>query len=177
MNTNQAILLNGTSSAGKSSIAQEIMKEVTCPVLHLKVDIFLENIHFKFVEDKSKMGYLYRSALDLFNKTIQNASQKEMALVIDTVIVKDEVYEAIMSALALKKVCSVGVYCDIDVAKSREVARGDRMIGLVEAQIEAVHENRPYDLKVDTTINSSEFCAKEILTFIESIPKIPNTLS
>jgi len=52
----------------------------------------------------------------------------------------------------------------LEILKAREAARGDRRIGLAEIQFPMVHQNREYDIEVDTSIKTAEACAAEILT-------------
>ncbi|GAA1019160.1 hypothetical protein GCM10009565_02660 [Amycolatopsis albidoflavus] len=60
------------------------------------------------------------------------------------------------------RVLWVGVRCDSAVAAGREVARGDRVIGMAASQAEMVHRGMVYDLEVDTTRTESLECARTI---------------
>jgi chloramphenicol 3-O phosphotransferase len=57
----------------------------------------------------------------------------------------------------------VGVKCDREVARAREVLRPDRVAGLAESQSAVVHEGVVYDMIVDTSHATSESCAARIL--------------
>ena len=61
----------------------------------------------------------------------------------------------------------VGVGCDGAVAAGREVARGDRIIGMAASQAEAVHRGMVYDLEVDTARAESMECARIIAAQVE----------
>jgi chloramphenicol 3-O phosphotransferase len=54
-------------------------------------------------------------------------------------------------ALASLPVLWVGVRCDREVAVARELARGDRTIGMAASQADLVHDGVRYDLEVDTS--------------------------
>ena len=56
----------------------------------------------------------------------------------------------------------VGVRCDPDIAVGREIARGDRTVGMAAAQADTVHEGVVYDLEVDTGHTESLDCARAI---------------
>ncbi|WP_329568703.1 chloramphenicol phosphotransferase CPT family protein [Kitasatospora sp. NBC_01266] len=56
----------------------------------------------------------------------------------------------------------VGVRCAAAVAAEREVARGDRAVGMAAAQAELVHRGVRYDLEVDTAHAESMACARLI---------------
>ena len=60
----------------------------------------------------------------------------------------------------------VGVRCDSAVAAGREIARGDRVRGMAEAQADIVHEGVHYDLEVDTTHTESLTCARTIAAHV-----------
>ncbi|MGW4394019.1 phosphotransferase-like protein [Amycolatopsis nivea] len=67
-----------------------------------------------------------------------------------------------LKALGDLRVLWVGVRCDSAIAAGREVARGDRVIGMAADQAEAVHRGIVYDLEVDTTRTESLECARAI---------------
>lgn len=46
------------------------------------------------------------------------------------------------------------------VAAGREIARGDRIIGMAAAQADVVHQDVVYDLQVDTTHAEAWECAR-----------------
>lgn len=56
----------------------------------------------------------------------------------------------------------VGVRCDSGTAAAREIARGDRVVGMAAKQAEMVHQGVVYDLEVDTTHTESLDCARTI---------------
>jgi chloramphenicol 3-O phosphotransferase len=62
----------------------------------------------------------------------------------------------------------VGVRCDAAVAAGRELARGDRVAGMAEAQAELVHRGMSYDVEVDTAKAEAVECAKLIAARIGS---------
>jgi chloramphenicol 3-O phosphotransferase len=55
-----------------------------------------------------------------------------------------------------------GVRCQSAVAEGREIARGDRIIGMAASQAELVHQGVVYDLQVDTTHTEALACAQVI---------------
>jgi chloramphenicol 3-O phosphotransferase len=61
----------------------------------------------------------------------------------------------------------VGVRCDSAVAAGREIARGDRVIGMAESQADLVHRRIAYDLQVDTTHTEALDCARVIAARVQ----------
>ena len=66
------------------------------------------------------------------------------------------------NALGPLQVLWVGVRCDATVAAGRELARGDRIVGMAASQEELVHLGVVYDLQVDTTHTEALECAEVI---------------
>lgn len=64
--------------------------------------------------------------------------------------------------LAGLEVLWVGVRCDAEIAAGREIARGDRVIGMAASQAEIVHIGVEYDIEVDTGRTESIECARAI---------------
>ena len=67
-----------------------------------------------------------------------------------------------LTALDGLRVFWVGVRCAGPVAAGRELARGDRIIGMAESQAEVVHQGVVYDMDVDTTRTEALECARAI---------------
>lgn len=68
--------------------------------------------------------------------------------------------------LAGLKVLWAGVHCAPDIAAGREIARGDRVIGMAASQAVAVHQGVVYDVEVDTSHTESLACAREIAAYV-----------
>lgn len=60
-----------------------------------------------------------------------------------------------------------GLRCDPEVAALRELARGDRAIGMARSQAVRVHEGVAYDLELDTSEIGAMACARRIAAFVE----------
>jgi chloramphenicol 3-O phosphotransferase len=60
----------------------------------------------------------------------------------------------------------VGVHCDSAVAAGREMARGDRVIGMAQAQAEIVHVGVACDVEVDTSHTEAIDCARAIAVYV-----------
>jgi hypothetical protein len=56
----------------------------------------------------------------------------------------------------------VGVRRDHEIAADREIAPGDRVIGMAASQAEVVHTGVVYDSEVDTSHTESLDCARAI---------------
>lgn len=63
---------------------------------------------------------------------------------------------------------SIAVKCPLEELKKRELARGDRTIGLSQSQFSEIHNFLRYDFEVNTHANSAEKCAALIRQFVAS---------
>lgn len=54
--------------------------------------------------------------------------------------------------------------CSLDELRRREIKRGDRSIGQSEWQLWHMDNSVIYDLEVDTSINTTEECADQIIS-------------
>jgi chloramphenicol 3-O phosphotransferase len=62
----------------------------------------------------------------------------------------------------------VGVLAPVEVLEERERARGNRIVGEAQAQVDEIHRGIEYDLTVDTSRQSPEDCARAILSALEA---------
>ncbi|MFV2013389.1 MULTISPECIES: phosphotransferase-like protein [unclassified Micromonospora] len=64
----------------------------------------------------------------------------------------------------------VGVRCAADIAASREIARGDRVVGMAASQAEIVHQGVGYGIEVDTSHLESLDCARMVAARVTAAP-------
>lgn len=160
------IVLNGASSSGKSSLARALQVLSPLPLLHASLDTFVDMVHWPVITGGDLRRECHTNGLDNFHKVLPILTASRFPVVVDHVFCVHRWYEDCRVALAGKKVYWVGVRCSLEILEVRENARGDRQIGFARAQYESVHVNKPYDLEIDTSVMSSEQCARAILEFI-----------
>tara|TARA_R110000803_G_scaffold29237_4_gene66937 strand:- start:558 stop:1115 length:558 start_codon:yes stop_codon:yes gene_type:complete len=172
------ILLNGTSSAGKSSLARALQAVTAEPFLHVPMDAFLEMMPpqyanhpeaFHFVpldgsappEVAISMGPYGARVMQGMRSAMAAMARDGLNLIIDTVMLDDEwpLFESLLAEFDLHL---VGIFADIDVVERRERQRGDRDIGQARWQSGRVHKGLTYDLTVDTSRVSPDEAATQI---------------
>jgi chloramphenicol 3-O phosphotransferase len=164
-------LLNGISSSGKTSIAQDLQQTLNEPYLRVSIDAFEDMLPDRH-EEAGVFAWeaLFPKLLAGFHRSIAALAGTGANLIVDHVMVYREGWASTladcMTVLEPFAVYFVGVRCSLEEAKRREQARGDRFIGTVERQFPRVHRHNLYDLQVDTTHTSSELCAEQIRAFI-----------
>lgn len=155
------IVLNGTSSAGKSSIAKALKKEFLAQdnlFLHFQMDTIWDMLPegVKGSRLENKVPIIFGSAKALTD----NGHNVVMDIVcpagpIDTI--KDKFNNC--------NVVLVGVYANIETLKQREIERGNRDIGLAESQSgeNGINKDIIYDVTVDTSNKTAESSAQYII--------------
>ncbi|MEM1223359.1 MAG: chloramphenicol phosphotransferase [Verrucomicrobiota bacterium] len=157
-----AIILNGTSSSGKTSIARSLQKQSKTPVLHAPLDTFVDMFDWPSIEESDRRE-CHALGISNFHKCLPNLASNRFDLVVDHVFEKMEWHEACFRALEGQRIFFVGVHCPLAILEERERQRGDRRIGLARGQFDKVHENKNYDLLVETSLMTPDECASKIL--------------
>ena len=170
------VILNGTSSAGKSTLARAIQEAAARPFLHVPMDTFLGmqpprlNNHpdaFVFREVEGAVpreiaietGPFCEQLLDGMRRSIKGLADAGLDLVVDDVWLGRNEQSAYQALLGGHTVHFVGVHASLEASEARERARGDRDIGQARWQRSRVHVNARYDLEIDTTEMSPEKAA------------------
>ncbi|MGX1827287.1 chloramphenicol phosphotransferase CPT family protein [Paenibacillus taichungensis] len=174
------IFLNGTSSAGKTSIAMELKNQGEVPFHHLSVDQFLHNYDqfidttypdmkpTREVEHHVMTDILFDPINSLYCATIKLFSEMGLNVIVDTVISNDKWFNGFYDLLSDYPILFVGVHCSKEELTRREQSRGDRAIGLAHSQFDYIYAYDEYDLEVNTEELSSAACAEKILSYMNS---------
>lgn len=173
----RVIVLNGGSGSGKSGIARCLQAVLPDPWLALGTDTLVDAMPASMRASDGGIGFAPDGAV-----TVGPEFRRLEAAWIEGVaamaragarVVVDEVFpggadsqQRWRKALGGPRVLWAGVRCDAAVAAGREVARGDRTIGMAASQAEAVHRGVTYDLEVDTTRAEAMECARVIAAHV-----------
>ena len=163
------VILNGTSSAGKTSIARALQQRSARPFLHASLDTFTDMFLWSAISDSETRRRCHTVGVANFHRSLPILAAGEFPVVVDHVFERTEWYEDCRAALTGKTQLWVGVNCPLEIVRAREAARPDRRKGLAEFQFGRVHESISYDLEVDTSAFSSEACADQILSRLDLI--------
>ena len=169
------IVLNGTSSAGKTSIARAQQARLDAPYHHVQLDAFraMEPAGYWDGWEQWDPGVLdvRLAALNrAMHAAVAELSRHGQGVIFDTVLDKRDAWHYLLEDLAHCPVYLVGVACSVEVLSQRERTRGDRAIGLAARQAPFVHADKEYDFQVDTTDCSADQCAAEIAFWLENQP-------
>lgn len=167
-----AIVLNGASSAGNSSIAKAIQRLSKEPVLHASLDTFTDMFDWMAIGDRSIRGECHRIGVANFHAILPILASNRFPLVVDHVFEQHAWFEACREALKSKPTYFIGIRCPLAVLEQRESARKDRRPGLSRWQFDRVHQEKPYALEVDTSLHAPDACAASILNFVSGADKV-----
>lgn len=166
----QAIILNGGSSSGKTTIATCLQDILPSPWLRLSVDTLIDAMPqrlltseagIEFGSDGSvRPGREFRRLEAAWMQGIATMIRAGARIIIDDVFVSGvDARNRWQAALADVSVLWVGVRCDPAVAAERERGRADRITGMATLQAQMVHAGIAYDIEVDTTATPAAECA------------------
>jgi chloramphenicol 3-O phosphotransferase len=172
------IFLNGSSSAGKTSLAKALQARLAEPYLHFGVDDLFpwlppqwngtpegfQLIPLSSGEMPITVGEGGRRVMRAWRRMLRSAADEGLKFILDEVMITEGALDEWIEALDGLDVFFVGVRCELAELQRREAARGDRGVGQALWQHERVHVHGPYDLEVDTTGASAEACAEAIIT-------------
>jgi chloramphenicol 3-O phosphotransferase len=171
----QVIVLNGVSSVGKSSVAKAVQQIAKKPFLHVQMDDFLsmlppraieqdDGLVFRRIDSKTidvQSGYIVRRALEGMRYAIAAMADRGNHMIVDDVFFdsEDTEYRQLLVKFDFRL---IGLFAPLDVVRNRELARGDREVGLAQGQFDRVHIGRTYDLEVDTSQAPPNAIARKI---------------
>lgn len=182
------IFLNGTSSAGKTSIARILQHQLSEPYLHMALDAFLDmfpshwvgknpdgfaEAAFSSASDAALAIYLTPVAQRLisgYHHALAVCAATGNNLIVDHVLLERHWLQECVALLADFSVFFVGVHCPLDVLEAREQERVNRASGLARVQFDRVHADALYDLEIDTSLASPQECVARIELALRHLP-------
>lgn len=151
-----AILLNGTSSSGKSTLALALQKAMPEPLLYVSNDKFIFMTPEHVLKDDAVRPKVLMPLLSAFHRSLPLIAGCGFPMIIDHVIERRDWMDEIAEALRGLDVWFVKVDCPLEELERREIARGDRQVGFAKMQMEWVHRHGDYDAEVNTFTHTLE---------------------
>lgn len=174
----QVIILNGVSSAGKTTLAKAIQKYGEDIWLHVAMDTFIALLPdgSEFDREWFPVTQVERDGESLpfiGNGPAGDALLGQMRQLVAQLadagfnVVVDEVAEKPVIDDYRRRLGSVCMVVKVDAPltelERRERERGDRLIGLAREQSPRIHKGIAYDLEVDTHANTPDALARAVL--------------
>ncbi len=155
------ILLNGTSSSGKSSIAAELLGSLDGAWFHMAIDQFHRIRARREMSDEDFLSVFQRTVLG-FHRAVAGMASAGNDVVVDHIVGERWRLADCLTVFEGLQVLFVGVRCSLPELERRERERGNRAIGRAAAQFPIVHEQGVYDVEVDSEHNTPAECAATI---------------
>jgi chloramphenicol 3-O phosphotransferase len=183
----KVVILNGTSSAGTTSLAQCVHDVADTLWIVIGQDDFTRNLiptwvavdggptgehgdnGIRFVRDEAglhtELGPLGRAVLRGYRRAAAAVARSGLDVIVDEANFDPDGWDDWQAVLAGIPTLWVRVECDLEVCEKREAARADRALlpGLARGQHDRVHRGAEYDLVVDTSDDDLRRCARQIL--------------
>jgi chloramphenicol 3-O phosphotransferase len=203
MGTGKVIFLNGSSSAGKTTLAIMLQQLLEEPYQHIALDQFRDGMPGRFrglnspegtpgerglnvvpTEKDSEMvteirfGEHGEQILRGMRRAIAAFAREGNNVIIDDILFKPEYLQDYARALQGIPTWFIGIRCTLDVVNQREALRTGRFPGTAKSHFHEVHaHNAGYDLEIDTSDTSPQECAELILECLSKPPKVLRCLS
>ena len=193
------ILLNGSSSAGKSTLAEALQQRSIEPYQHLALDQFRDGLPMRYRGLNSPAGTPGHAGLNIIperhptspqgvtkiefgdhGRTVLQAMRRSIAafvdlglnVVVDDLLLEPEFVEDYARVLDPQRVWVVGVRCDLETVNAREANRVGRFPGTALAHFEQVHAHiDQYDIEVDTGNTTAIEAADYIIAQMQYPPQ------
>ncbi len=176
-----ALLLNGCSSAGKTTLAKQLAASLEGNFMHVSMDEMITTMPeglndfdavldhpvdgFQCIKTTDSQGHptlkmcYGPAALALENKFKNDCVlrlQRGENLIIDEVIESKEQFAMWKEKLTPFRLLTVGLFAPLEEIEKREVKRGNRPLGEARGAYFTVHADKDYDLKLDTFNDSAD---------------------
>jgi len=193
MPTGKIILLNGSSSSGKTTLSHALQKAFKEPYQHIALDQFRDGMPGRYRGLNSphgtpgseglnivpvdldggrvteiRFGEMGKNMLKAMRRAIRTFVLEGQNVIIDDILFEMDFLRDYLYVLKDIEVLFVGVRCALETVNARERTRSGRFPGTATSHFEIVHHNLGYDLEVDTRLSSPESCALQIVEFMQT---------
>jgi len=202
MGGGNVIFLNGSSSAGKTTIAVMLQQLLDEPYQHMALDQFRDGMPGRYrglnspegspgarglnvVPTQQEGQLVTRIAFGDHGEQVLRGMRRAVAafaregnhVIIDDLLFKPAYLEDYALALDGLDAWLIGVRCSLDVVNQRENQRSGRFPGTATSHFDEVHAHgAAYDLEVNTSHTTPRDCAERILERLARPPAAFPTL-
>ena len=191
----KVLFLNGTSSAGKTTLAKTLQGALPDCWQHVALDQFRDGLPDKFrglnapdgttgalglnVIPDLKNGQSYtrihfgdagRMILRGMRRAMRALVDEGVNIIIDDIILEPDFLTDYLRVFEGCEVWFVGVRCNLAVIDKREQARPGRFPGTAFGHADICHAHNLYDVEVNTGENDPSTCAEEVIKRLHSGP-------
>lgn len=190
------IFLNGTSSAGKTSLALALQEKLPAHYQHIALDQFRDGMSAAYrglnapggtpgeqglnvvpvngkkgsVITEVQFGETGRLVLSGMRRAMVSFAEAGNNIIIDDIILNPEFLDDYLHTMSGLTLYFVGVRCPMDVIEQREAERLGRFPGTAESHFDICHSHGSYDVEVDTSRFSPTECADLVIERMQLPP-------
>lgn len=161
------IVLNGTSSSGKTTVARAFQELAPRTFLNFSIDSILLTLPpaavARITSGADITDLRLPELVRAFYACVRQLLDLGHDLVIDHAVTARYHAELLVGAVDGHHVLLVGIDCPRDVLRQREAQRGDRRLGMAQQQSARIHEWLVYDVIIDTSTARPEEGAEKIV--------------
>lgn len=202
MTTGKVIFLNGSSSAGKTTLAIMLQQLLREPYQHVALDQFRDGLPGRYRGLNSPPGTPGQSGLNIvptekdgelvteirfgehgeqmlrgMRRAIAAFAREGNNVIIDDLLFKPEYLIDYARALHDVPTWLIGIRCSMDVVNDRESRRSGRFPGTATSHFHEVHAHgSDYDLEIDTSHATPKACAEQIVERLNHPPAVLSSL-
>ncbi len=154
----QIIFINGTSSAGKSTISTAL--RVLFPTFcYFASDQLAESRFRPLIRTDQERARFF----DGFHRSIGAFAGAGCDMIVEHIIEELNWSTDLELILRSHRVFWVGIHCPIEVLKQREIDRGNRSVGEAEYHLKTHEYVKLYNVEVHSNVQSTEECVQTIM--------------
>lgn len=159
----QIIVVNGVSSSGRTSLVTQFCLMTGTEYRKTHIDEFIKTLSPHEWEKWAGTDTGWSEIGKRYNHYLADLSHSFEKIIADAFYILPTAREHLFSLFGRRHVFYVQLFCELHELERREVARGDRPIGLARSQFDTLYSFADYDLKIDSTEKSIKTCAEELL--------------
>ena len=164
----KVILLNGPSSAGKSTIAHALKAKLDCTKksIIISLDDYLTMTADEPIWEDDVYAVMPRMCRDIVRALAAN-----QLVIVDHVITSQRIYKALMNVIGSVECLQVLITCDMETLRQREKNRGNRCAGSAESSMRYLYPKEGYQITADSGKSSPDQIVKEIMMCLQQNPE------
>ena len=190
------ILLNGSSSSGKTTLAQTLQQLLPEPYQYIGLDQFRDGMPMRVrglnapadtegalgmnvvpstlagePVTEIQLGEYGDAVMAGMRRAVATFAERGIPVIVDDLLFKPHYLVDYAAVLNHETTWVIAVKCDLAVINQREAGRLGRFPGTATAHHELIHAHVPeYDLEIDTTHESPKESAQRVLARLEHPP-------
>ncbi|MDF3130252.1 AAA family ATPase [Kiritimatiellaeota bacterium B1221] len=168
-----AIILNGPSRTGKSSLAEELQLRLNFPALILSMDAFYCHTMVPALVGIPKSKWPHFNWASALYASSSSLVREGHSIILDTLTVEPLVENNLLKHFENIQTYFIGLKCPLEMMKARiriEQKDDEGALSNLETQFDTVHKNSGnfYDLELDTSVLSTQECGDKVLEMLDS---------